>query len=58
LFIEIASRLKAPNAESVHTTAEEIQALNKRLIEATGRLPSYDQRQCELVRGLRLTLDV
>ncbi|KAG1811252.1 tubulin binding cofactor C-domain-containing protein [Suillus subaureus] len=33
---------------SVHSVAREIQALNKRLSEATGRLPSYDQRQNEL----------
>lgn len=32
----------------MHSIAEEIQALNKRLTEATGRLPSYDQRQNEL----------
>jgi hypothetical protein len=45
---ELATRLKAADAVSIHSIAGEIQALNKRLTEATGRLPSYDQRQNEL----------
>jgi hypothetical protein len=45
---ELATRLKAADADSIHSIAGEIQALNKRLTEATGRLPSYDQRQNEL----------
>lgn len=56
LSVELASRLKVANADSVHSIAGEIQALNKRLTEATGRLPSYDQRQNELVCALRLIL--
>jgi len=54
--IELASRLKVANADSLRSIAGEIQAFNKRLTEATGRLPSYDQRQCELVRALYLIL--
>ncbi|KAG1737492.1 TBCC-domain-containing protein [Suillus paluster] len=55
---ELASRLKDANADSVHSIAGEIQALNKRLTEATGRLPSYDQRQCELqLKALEKSLE-
>lgn len=55
---ELASRLKVANADSVHSIAEEIQALNKRLTEATGRLPSYDQRQNELqLKALEKSLE-
>ncbi|KAG1752139.1 tubulin binding cofactor C-domain-containing protein [Suillus lakei] len=55
---ELASRLKVANADSVHSIAGEIQALNKRLTEATGRLPSYDQRQNELqLKALEKSLE-
>ncbi|KAG1859996.1 tubulin binding cofactor C-domain-containing protein [Suillus tomentosus] len=55
---ELASRLKVANADSVHPIAGEIQALNKRLTEATGRLPSYDQRQNELqLKALEKSLE-
>ncbi|KAG2136047.1 tubulin binding cofactor C-domain-containing protein [Suillus clintonianus] len=55
---ELASRLKVANADSVHFIAGEIQALNKRLTEATGRLPSYDQRQNELqLKALEKSLE-
>ncbi|KAG1890082.1 tubulin binding cofactor C-domain-containing protein [Suillus subluteus] len=55
---ELASRLKVADAGSVHSIAGEIQALNKRLTEATGRLPSYDQRQNELqLKALEKSLE-
>ncbi|KAG2058006.1 hypothetical protein BDR06DRAFT_876976 [Suillus hirtellus] len=55
---ELASRLKFANPDSVHSIAGEIQALNKRLTEATGRLPSYDQRQNELqLKALEKSLE-
>ncbi|KAG2159397.1 tubulin binding cofactor C-domain-containing protein [Suillus bovinus] len=55
---ELASRLKAAEADYVHSIAGEIQALNKRLTEATGRLPSYDQRQNELqLKALEKSLE-
>ncbi|KAG1812142.1 tubulin binding cofactor C-domain-containing protein [Suillus subaureus] len=55
---ELATRLKVADAGSVHTIAGEIQALNKRLTEATGRLPSYDQRQNELqLKALEKSLE-
>lgn len=55
---ELATRLKVADAGSVHSIAGEIQALNKRLTEATGRLPSYDQRQNELqLKALEKSLE-
>lgn len=55
---ELASRLQVANADDVHSIAGEIQALNKRLTEATGRLPSYDQRQNELqLKALEKSLE-
>ncbi|KAG1877746.1 tubulin binding cofactor C-domain-containing protein [Suillus subalutaceus] len=55
---ELATRLKVADADSVHSIAGEIQALNKRLTEATGRLPSYDQRQNELqLKALEKSLE-
>lgn len=55
---ELAIRLKVADGDSVHSIAGEIQALNKRLTEATGRLPSYDQRQNELqLKALEKSLE-
>ncbi|KAG1891375.1 tubulin binding cofactor C-domain-containing protein [Suillus subluteus] len=55
---ELATRLKVADADSVHSITGEIQALNKRLTEATGRLPSYDQRQNELqLKALEKSLE-
>ncbi|KAG2064568.1 hypothetical protein BDR04DRAFT_1235017 [Suillus decipiens] len=55
---ELAIRLKVADADSMHSIAGEIQALNKRLTEATGRLPSYDQRQNELqLKALERSLE-
>lgn len=59
--LDLETRLAAFKSQPKSTSSDELQALavelaklSKTLTDATGSLPSYDQRQCELVCPIAL----